>query len=701
MWNLLVILAAFSGAAQGEWSVRADAFSLGPVGATLDLRTMVTNHLVRESCRALEQTAARREEAFKSGTWQAWRDRVREQVRVALGDLPFAAAGGPLNVRPVSRHERSGYAVENVLFESLPGMDVNASLFLPDPAAYPPPWPAVVVSVGHSTKTGDNYQKPAQVFARCGYAALLYDPPGVSGEKQAGNDHFTDGVRCYATGISSNRYFVIDGLRAVDYLASRPDMDLSRGVAATGVSGGGVTTMFMTLLDERITVSGPSCCATPKAVHPVLDTYAECPEVLSFNRFHAYDDIDLLAAAMPAAVMLMAGKEDEVFTEPMTRAIAESVASKFEAARKAERFSLFLDDSGHAYTTRMALQFVAWMNRWLLGAPDRAVPALDEAGLELLDPALLACGPRQEVNMFSDACSEAARLRETRPVPDLGTVRAVAGLSGEIQAPEARLGEAARSWQHWVREVALNPEPGITLPATWLYPVDETRQREAVLYFDDRGRWTDLRKQGRAAQWAGFLGQDTAVRQLLTVDLRGWGDSTPADLPYDLAGWGGRDRWTAYVSAALGDGMMAMRIRDGLAAFAWLRARPGVEKIVVGGHGLGAVVALHVAVLAEDAAGIFCDAMPASIEMIVAEKENHWPPDVFIPEILRYYDLPALAGMFKGPVLIADPLNAQKLPLDRETAEKCYANALADNPECILQTGGGLSGYIADALRNN
>lgn len=699
MWLLLALLITNTSTAGGEWTSLAESFSLGPPPVSLDLRTMLTNHLVRECCRALDETAARREQAFQSGDWQPWREQVREQVRAALGDLPFGASGGPLNVRPVSRHERTGYTVENVLFESLPGLDVNASVYLPDPAAYPPPWPAVVVSVGHSTKTGESYQKPAQIFARCGYVALLYDPPGMAGEKQAGNDHFNDGVRCYATGVSSNRYFVMDGLRAIDYLASREDVDLRRGVAATGVSGGGVTTMFMTLLDDRITVSGPSCCATPKAVHPVLDAYPECPEVLPFNRFHAFDDIDMLVAALPAAVMLMAGGDDEVFTKTMSQRIADKVAANFERAGKGNHFSFFLDDSGHAYTPQMALRFAGWMNRWLLDAPDRLIPTIDESSLELLDAALLACFPRQERNIFSENRDVALRLRETRPEPDLQGIRRVIGTGESAKVPEADMGEPIRSWQHWVREVALKPVPGIVLPATWLYPVDEEHRTGAVLYFDDRGRWTDLKKQGRAAGWAGFLGEHTETRQLLSVDLRGWGDTAPAELPYDLAGWGGRDRWIAYVSAALGDSIMAMRIRDGLAAYSWLRKSPGVVKIVVGGHGLGAVVALHVAVMAGDAAGVFCDEMPADIEMLVSQSVCAWPPDTFLPQVLRHYDLPELAGMTAAPVLINNPLNAQRQEIDRETARKVYAKACEHNPRCRIAFGDNIAAFVTEALR--
>lgn len=694
MGMFLVVLAAICGAAEGEWTVRAESFSLGPVAAPFDLRTMVTNHLVRKSCLALEQTAARREEAFQNGDWQAWRDRVREQVRAALGELPFGPSGGPLNTRAVSRQERNGYTVENVLFESLPGMDVNASVYLPDPAVFPPPWPAVVVSVGHSTKTGESYQKPAQVFARCGYVALLYDPPGMAGEKQAGNDHFNDGVRSYAVGVSSNRYFVIDGLRAIDYLVSRGDVDPGAGVAATGVSGGGVTTMFMTLLDERIKVAGPSCCATPKAVHPVLDAYPECPEVLAYNRFNTFDDIDLLAAAMPAAVLLMAGRDDEVFTETMTRGIADAVSAAFESAGMDERFDLFMDTSGHAYTPGMALEFVRWMDRWLLNRPERILPEINPATLELLDASQLVCNPRQERNMAIENRDRAARLRETRALPTTAAVREIMGIEGPPVVPETRLGEPVRSWQHWVSELIVLPESDIALPATWLCPVDENRQSDAVLYLDDRGRWTDLRKQGAAAGWAGFLGGEQRARQLLTVDLRGWGDTAPAELPYDLAGWGGRERWIAYVSAALGDPIMVMRVRDGLAAYAWLRTRPEIRRVVVGGHSLGAVVALHVAALAGDVDGVFCNEMPASIEMLVTGEDSVWLPESYIPRMLCLYDLPDLAAMIPAPVLIHNPLDAARRPLDRETAESTFRESVVPDPGDHLVFDGDIAAFI-------
>jgi len=283
-------------------------FELGPVPPTVDLRNMVRAHIVRRCCELLDRAAATRSQAIGSGRWQPWRDAVRRAVLDGLGEMPFGPDGPPLNVRAVSRHERKGYVIENVLFESLPGWDVNASVYLPSAGEHPPPWPAIVVPVGHSGKQMESYQIPAQVFARLGYVAVTFDPPGMAGEKRTGNDHFSDGVRCYLTGYSSNRYFVIDAIRCIDYLATRKDVDMRNGVGMTGVSGGGTTTMFATLLDGRIRASGPSCCAVPNAYHPVLDGYAPCAETLAAGRFaDGLDDVDLLVAAMPTPLLLMAG----------------------------------------------------------------------------------------------------------------------------------------------------------------------------------------------------------------------------------------------------------------------------------------------------------------------------------------------------------------------------------------------------------
>ncbi len=656
-----------------------DRFELGPVAPTLDLRNMVRTHVVRRCCALLDAGAARRREAIAAGRWKAWRDAARKAVLDGLGEMPFGPSGGPLNVRAVLRHERKGYVVENVLFESLPGWDVNASVYLPADEAFPPPWPAIVVPVGHSGKQMESYQIPAQVFARFGYVAVTFDPPGMAGEKRAGNDHFSDGVRCYLTGHSSNRYFVIDAIRCIDYLATRKDVDLRRGVGMTGVSGGGTTTMFATLLDDRIRAAGPSCCAVPNAHHPVRDCYAPCAETLAAGRFAAgLDDVDLLIAAMPTPLLLMAGAKDEVFKIEWSRQIAHDVKDAYHRAGFADRFASFVDPGGHAYTVEQAVEFVKWMDRWVRSTPGRRLPPVKRSDFEMAPHKLLKCHPRQEGNIFSMNRDLAVHLRQHRSgLPICEAAMKVAHVREPVAVPEVRAGAQQLIWFHHLQELMLQTDVDVELPATLMTPARNGWRGGAVLYFDERGRWSDLARTGLLARMTDFLSESTNGPAILSVDLRGWGDTTPAYAPYEIAGWGDRHRWLSYVSAALGDHVLAMRIRDGLSALAYLRSRDEVDpgRIVVGGRGMGGVVALHVAAVDGKVAGVFSAEALGSFESLATSPGYAWSHEDFLPDVLRHYDLPELVASLTMPTLVVNPTGADKHRLDAKAAKALYAPA--------------------------
>ena len=666
------------------------SFTLGPVPATVDLRNMVRSHLVQRACVCLEKSEQDRLQAFLDHDWRTWRARIRKSVQKEIGESVLAAKGAPLHVRPVSRYETSLCDIENVLFASLPGWDVNASVFLPKKNIFPPPWPAVVIPVGHSSKTRANYQIPAQIFSSLGYAAVLFDPPGMAGEKQGGNDHFTDGVRCYLTGTSANLYFVMDALRCLDYLQSRPDIDSRHGIAMTGVSGGGSTTMYCMLLDDRITAAGPACCALPSIQHPVLDAYAPCTETLPYARFKdGVDDISLLCAAIPTPLLLMYGEKDEVFKLAYSDEIARQTASAYQTAGVAERFNRYADTSGHAYTMTMAVKFTEWMDRWVRKTPGRVLAKLNPEQFKMLPDSVLFCHPDLDGNMYTLNRQLALDLQQHHTGKDLRqAVKTVLGLEQAVAMPLCRAGQPTQVWAHYLQELMLTPEPGIELPSTLLYPLQQQPRSGAVLFFDDRGRWTELRQQKVLADLAHFLQTESRQASVLTVDVRGWGDSEAADLPYEIAAWGHSSRWISYVSAALGDPILAMRIRDGLSALAYLRARPEIDpaKIVVGGYGMGGVLAQHIAVLEEELAGVFTIQAPATLLCLAEAKTYAWSQEAFLPNVLIYYDLPELYSVLKMPALAVNPLDAEKKML-RESALEVFSAAKKMNPQfSIVQT---------------
>ena len=169
--------------------------------------------------------------------------------------------------------ERDTYKIENVLFESRPGFLVSANLYIPKGRSFP--LPGVVASCGHSDngKAIETYQSFCQGLARLGYVVLIFDPIG-QGERMQYVDANLKPM--HGTGTGEHNYAGIqqvlvderfwmwrawDGIRALDYLMSRKEVDV-RHLGITGNSGGGTMTTWLCGVEDRWTMAAPSCFVT-------------------------------------------------------------------------------------------------------------------------------------------------------------------------------------------------------------------------------------------------------------------------------------------------------------------------------------------------------------------------------------------------------------------------------------------------------
>ncbi len=583
---------------------------------------------------------------------------VRELFAGYYGDLKATLAATPLNARQVGSGRGEGFRFENWLFESHPGWEVNATLYLP--ADLPPPYLPLVVSVGHSGKQFAPYQRPCQYFARAGFAALVFDPPGVAGEKQPGNDHFDDGVRCYLTGDTSSRYFIGDVLRAMDFLQARPDIDHSHGFTLTGVSGGGHSSVYAALLDDRATLIAPSCCLTPQDRLVLELCYSSCPETLMPGRLRdGLDDGDLLRALAPRPALLMAGEGDEVYRIADTRLIAAQARTHYAAVGAAGCFQFFEDTGGHDYSLRQARTLVEFIrHHWgvTLRVP---LPATDEASFPLFDVAQLACRPNPAVNMLSLTRRRAEALRPAHQPPTPEKLRALLGFGSLPRVPKpVSRGPALTTWFHAWEEFLLETEPGITVPFVTL---DPGASAPALWHLDDGGCQRLLARGGPLTQMIGHPNRNSPHAFLLAADLRGWGETAMAPHPYESVSWGGPDRFAAYIGAGLGDAPAAMRVRD---AWQLAHAIPPRPRTVLSACGAAGPVALHLAALRPGvfAAVVLRDA-PASYAALLATEAFAWPHDLVLPGVLRHYDLPQLATAAGCPVHWLNPLDGARQPV--------------------------------------
>ena len=193
---------------------------------------------------------------------QEMRDRLVEMI----GGLPTIKT--PLNPQITGRIQMPGFHIEKLVYESVPGVYVTALVYAPDDGRKT--HPAVLVPSGHAENGKVHYQALCQRLVQRGYVVISWDPVGQGERSQFWDsksrksrynlicgEHAVLGNLAYLAGGNLARWEIWDGIRAVDYLLTRSDVDAER-INITGTSGGGTQTAYIAALDPRIKVIMPS-----------------------------------------------------------------------------------------------------------------------------------------------------------------------------------------------------------------------------------------------------------------------------------------------------------------------------------------------------------------------------------------------------------------------------------------------------------
>lgn len=151
----------------------------------------------------------------------------------------------PLKTVIHSKKSFDGYTVENVYFESLPGIFVTGNLYRP--ATLQKSYAAILCPHGHGAnpRFAEYTQRRAASLARMGAIVFAYDMVGTGDGSQTIHKH----PLALEMQLQNSR-------RAVDFLLSLPGVDPKR-IGITGESGGGTQTFLLTAVDKRIAVSVP------------------------------------------------------------------------------------------------------------------------------------------------------------------------------------------------------------------------------------------------------------------------------------------------------------------------------------------------------------------------------------------------------------------------------------------------------------
>jgi dienelactone hydrolase len=635
--------------------------------------------MVRDHLRKLRDASeAEREKLIRSvktpGEMNTYQAETRSRLKAIVGDFPVRT---PLNAKIIGRLDRGDYAIENVIFESRPRYYVTANVYVPKRAGGR--FPAVLAPVGHwgAGKFFEDYQRLGAYLARRGFLVLVYDAPG-QGERQQyfdpvmgqtrlspGNtqwfvtiEHNYAGSQTILTRDNYVAYMVWDGVRAIDYLTERPDVDPEK-IACTGTSGGGLQTEVLSALDQRIKVSIPVC-------------YGGCAPDTPARRGIGRADVDALIAPRPLLMIEATG-------DPRAGVLAkqkrhEVVSHLYEISQRSEQTRFLITEEPHGYGESIRRAAYEWLSRWLTGsAPAAASLQEDRAPLE--PEAALTCTVTGQVKtalggetVFSLNRAEAARLRDRETAPQKREnaaewqrrlreeVKAKLALRTSRDPIDARLLGRSDKGSYVLERVVYFSDPEVYVPGLLFLPKAQG-PRPAVVFVNEGGKTAGdaVEKYLRPLAEAGHA--------VLAIDPRGTGETAPVGVNRERNYRGFvHDDETSLTYESLGAGvtMLGMRTRDVLRALDYLETRSEIDRnrIAAIGHGSAGLLVLHAAALDERIRSVASLGALVSYAAVVENEIYAHRPSLFPPQGLSKYDLPELAALIAPrPLLLLNAVD--------------------------------------------
>ena len=181
-------------------------------------------------------------------SWEARKDSLRREVRQLLGIdqlLPLCAQEAP---RYTKIRKFDGYSVQNFCLKTVNGHTVCGSIYAPLSKGK---HPLIICPNGHFTngRYGTVQQQRLGTLARMGAVCVDYDlwGWGESADEVGKEAHQT---------AEAHVMQALNGIRILDWMIQRKDVDTQR-VGVNGGSGGGTQTVLLTVLDNRYTAANP------------------------------------------------------------------------------------------------------------------------------------------------------------------------------------------------------------------------------------------------------------------------------------------------------------------------------------------------------------------------------------------------------------------------------------------------------------
>src|SRR5205823_2799609 len=289
----------------------------------------------------------------------------------------------PLKATVTGTLERDGITIEKVHFQSKPGLYVTGNLYLPNRGLTPPArqvkHPAILYLCGHSGRGRDGnktaFQDHGLWFANNGYVCLVVDTlqlgeiPGIHhGTYREGRwwwqalGYTPAGVECW------------NGIRGIDYLCSRDDVDRDR-IGVTGISGGGATTVWIAAADDRVKVAVPVSGMSDLesyVTNKVVNGHCDC---MFFVNTYQWEWTTALALFAPKPLLFANSDNDTIFPMDGNRRITARLRQCYALFGAADKVDEYISKGGHEDRPDLRVAAFRFMNMHLKGDTGPVKPA--------------------------------------------------------------------------------------------------------------------------------------------------------------------------------------------------------------------------------------------------------------------------------------------------------------------------------------
>lgn len=311
--------------------------------------------------------------------WQKQLPRLRQEYFDMLGLWPLPERS-PLHATITGTVARGEVVIEKLHFQSKPGLYVTGNLYRPRDNSSK--LPTILYVCGHYNRGRDGnktaLQEHGMWFARNGYVCLLLDSLQLG--EIAGKHHGTynlgrwwwhslaytpAGVECW------------NGMRALDYLVTRKDVDPDR-IGVTGISGGGASTFWIAAADQRVKVAVPVSGMSDLESYisnKVINSHCDCMFLVNLYR---WEWTTIAALVAPRPLLFANSDNDRIFPMDGNRRIIARLRQLYKMYGKSDLVEEFVSKGGHDYRPDLRMAVFRWFNQHLKGETGAVKDATDE-----------------------------------------------------------------------------------------------------------------------------------------------------------------------------------------------------------------------------------------------------------------------------------------------------------------------------------